>query len=95
MRAADWIGWIATAGFLASYACADQRKLRTAQAAAALLWVVYGVILQAVPIIVANLLVAGVAVYSSLARPAHGLPSTARPATGITPANEPDLSRIS
>jgi hypothetical protein len=89
MRALDWIGWIATAIFLASYSCKDQRKLRMTQAAAALLWVGYGVVLQAVPIVVANLLVAGVAVSSSLARPANGSP-TPKSAAGIKSAGEPD-----
>ena len=64
----DWIGWLATAIFLASYTSKDQGKLRRIQAVAAVLWVVYGVILHAVPIVVANLLVAGVALYSSLTR---------------------------
>jgi hypothetical protein len=62
----DWIGWLATAIFLVSYSCKDQGRLRRVQAAAAVLWMVYGVILHAVPIVVANLLVAGVALYSSL-----------------------------
>ena len=61
----DWIGWLATAIFLGSYSCKDQGRLRRVQAVAAVLWMVYGVILHAVPIVVANLLVAGVAVYSS------------------------------
>jgi uncharacterized protein with PQ loop repeat len=78
---ADWLGWVATVVFLASYSCKSQRTLRLIQALAALLWVVYGLLLHALPIIVANLLVAGVAAYSS------------RP--GITPSVEPDLSRIS
>jgi Bacterial inner membrane protein len=81
MRAADWLGWLATTMFLASYSCKDQRSLRRAQAAAAIVWAVYGVILHALPIIVANLLVAGVAAYSAQSR--------------VKPAAEPDLSRIS
>ena len=92
----DVIGWIATALFLASYSCKDPRKLRLTQAAAALLWVAYGVVLHAIPIVVANLLVAGVAAYSSLS----GLwmrKTSNRPAGGseITPASAADLSRIS
>jgi Bacterial inner membrane protein len=90
---ADGIGWIATALFLASYSCKDQRKLRMAQAAAALVWVVYGLILHAVPIIVANLLVAVAAVYSSVA--AERQPTEAASAVGVKRVSEPDLSRIS
>jgi Bacterial inner membrane protein len=91
----DWIGWVATAIFLASYACKSPRTLRLVQAGAALLWVAYGAVLHATPIVVANLLVAGVAVYSSLS----GLlmrKEDVRPAGGeFNPASEPDLSRIS
>lgn len=98
MRLPDWIGWLATAVFLASYSCKDQQKLRLTQAAAALLWVGYGVLLHATPIIVANLLVAGVAAYSSLSRRLQTAAATAHPAGSaprITASSEPDLSRTS
>jgi hypothetical protein len=91
----DWIGWLATAIFLASYSCKDQGRLRRVQALAALVWVIYGVILHAVPIVVANLLVALAAVYSSLAgNGTRKLPSevSERP---LRPAGDPDPSRIS
>jgi inner membrane protein len=71
----DWIGWLATFIFLASYNSKDQGKLRRLQALAAVLWVVYGAILHAVPIVVANLLVAGVALYSSFNRASARDPS--------------------
>jgi hypothetical protein len=90
----DWIGWFATAVFLASYALKDQARLRRVQAAAAVLWVVYGVIIHAIPIVVANVLVAGAALYSSLGR-GIGNHSTRRVDQRISPAGEPDLSRIS
>jgi hypothetical protein len=64
----DWIGWIATAIFVSSYACKDPVALRRVQALAASLWVVYGAIIHATPVVVANLLVAGLAVYSSFKR---------------------------
>lgn len=67
----DWIGWIATAVFASSYLCKDQNTLRKVQAAAAVLWVAYGVLLHAMPVIVANVVVAGAAVWSALSlRPA-------------------------
>jgi hypothetical protein len=91
----DWIGWLATAIFLASYSFKDQGRLRRVQAVAALVWVIYGVILQAVPLVIANLLVALAAVYSSLAgNRTRKLPAAAveRP---VRSADEPDLSRIS
>jgi hypothetical protein len=92
MRATDWLGWLATAVFLASYACKDQAKLRRIQAAAALVWVGYGLLLQALPLIVANLLVAAVAVYSSLF---SARSSDAGPQARLSRADRPDLSRIS
>jgi len=62
----DWIGWIATAIFAGSYLCKDPVKLRRVQALAACVWAVYGALLGAAPVLVANLLVAGFAGWSSL-----------------------------
>jgi hypothetical protein len=62
------IGWVATAVFAGSYLCRDQATLRRVQAAAAVLWVVYGALIGASPVVVANLIVAGVALWSSLPR---------------------------
>jgi hypothetical protein len=84
MSTPDWIGWVATSVFLASYSCKSQGRLRLMQAGAALLWVAYGFWLQAVPIVVANLLVALVAAVSSFRGSARRVTSA-----------EPDLSRIS
>jgi hypothetical protein len=90
---ADWIGWIATATFLASYACKDPNRLRLVQAGAAVLWVVYGTLLHAVPIIVANLLVMSVALYSAVGGLLVRRSTDSSPA--IMPRDEPGLSRIS
>jgi len=62
----DWIGWIATALFAGSYLCKDPMKLRRVQAIAACVWVVYGAVIGAAPVLAANLLVAGFAGWSSL-----------------------------
>jgi hypothetical protein len=61
----DLVGWAATALFAASYFCREPRTLRLTQAAAALLWLAYGVVLQAAPVIVANVIVAGLALWSA------------------------------
>jgi Trk-type K+ transport system membrane component len=61
------IGWIATAVFASSYFSKEPKTLRRLQAAAALLWIAYGVILKAPPVIVANVIVASLALWSSLA----------------------------
>ncbi|HEY1262954.1 MAG TPA: hypothetical protein VGF06_05485 [Terriglobales bacterium] len=61
----DWIGWIATVVFATSYLAKEARKLRWIQAFAALLWISYGVAIHALPVIVANCIVAAAAVFSS------------------------------
>jgi hypothetical protein len=65
----DWIGWVATALFASSYFFKQPLALRKVQAGAALLWVVYGLIIHALPVVAANLVVAAVAAWSAL-RPA-------------------------
>ena len=62
----EWIGWIATAVFASSYFWKKPGALRWVQACAAMLWVFYGIIIHAPPVVVANVVVALVAVYSSL-----------------------------
>ncbi len=64
----DMIGWVASAVFAASYLCKDHRTLRWVQAVAALLWMSYGIALNALPIIVANAVVALMAVVSTFWR---------------------------
>ncbi len=63
----SWIGWIATAAFGVSYFAKTPKALRIVQACAAVLWIAYGFIIHAMPVVVANAIVAGAAVYSSLA----------------------------
>lgn len=75
----DWIGWVANALFASSYFCKQPAALRRMQALAALLWIGYGALIHAPPIIVANLIVAAVALYSSFRSPAaRTIVSTAR-----------------
>jgi len=58
------IGWVATAMFAVSYLFKRPSALRIVQALAALLWITYGVMIHAMPVIVANLIVAGMAVFT-------------------------------
>lgn len=60
------IGWVATAVFASFYFFRQAATLRKIQAGAALLWVVYGFLIGAMPVVVANMIVAAAAVYSSL-----------------------------
>ena len=61
----EWIGWVATAMFAASYFFKQPNRLRYVQASAALLWIGYGIFLKAPPIIVSNLVVAIIALSSA------------------------------
>ena len=58
------IGWVATALFAVSYLFKRPSTLRAMQAIAALLWIIYGGFIHAVPVVVANLIVAGMAVFT-------------------------------
>jgi hypothetical protein len=58
------IGWVATAVFSTSYFFRRPATLRWIQAAAACLWIVYGLTLRALPVVVANVIVVAAALYS-------------------------------
>lgn len=58
----DLLGWLATAVFLSSYLVPPAHLLKF-QIAGALLWVGYGAVLQAPPIVAANLLLVLVATW--------------------------------
>ena len=59
------IGWIATAVFAISYFSRQPAALRKIQAGAACLWIVYGLLLGALPVVAANVIVAIAALWSS------------------------------
>lgn len=63
----EWIGWVATAVFASSYLFRDPAALRRIQAGGACLWIVYGALIHAGPVIVANVIVAGAALWSAFA----------------------------
>ena len=60
------LGWIATALFVASYFFSRPLALRTIQMLGALLWILYGALIHAPPVIVANALVAAAAAWTLL-----------------------------
>jgi hypothetical protein len=64
MTTLDALGWIATAVFSASYFFRRPATLRWFQAGAALLWIGYGLAIKAAPVVIANVIVAGAALYS-------------------------------
>lgn len=80
MHVTDVLGWIATAVFTASYFFKRAELLRRVQMGAALLWVAYGVLVGAAPVVVANLLVLAAAViagWSGRSETRPGAPRTA------------------
>lgn len=60
----DYLGWIATAVFVSSYFFKRPALLRAAQMFGAALWIVYGVMISAVPVVVANGLVFAAAAWT-------------------------------
>ncbi len=60
------LGWTATAFFASSYFFKKAGALRGIQAAAALLWIAYGLAIHSAPVVVSNLMVGIAAVYTSL-----------------------------
>jgi len=61
----ETVGWVATAIFSSSYFFRQPAALRRIQAGAACLWVIYGLAIGAMPVVVANLIVAAAALYST------------------------------
>jgi len=72
MMKADLIGWLATVLFAVSYFCRKPATLRRVQGVGALTWMVYGALIHSIPVVVANIIVASVALWSSFARPRRG-----------------------
>ena len=66
--ALDYLGWLATLVFVASYFCAGASALRRTQMAGAAVWIVYGGLLKAYPVVVANVLVFAAAAWSGRSR---------------------------
>jgi hypothetical protein len=64
----DWIGWLATAVVASSYFARQPRMLRWIQAAGAVIWMTYGILIGSMPVIVANIIVAAAALYSSFSQ---------------------------
>jgi hypothetical protein len=60
----DMLGWVATAVFVSSYFFTRPSWLRAAQMLGATLWIVYGVLIGAIPVVVANGLVFAAAAWT-------------------------------
>jgi len=60
----DLLGWVATAVFVGSYFFKRPALLRAAQMGGAALWIVYGAMIGAIPVVVANGLVFAAAAWT-------------------------------
>jgi hypothetical protein len=66
----DHLGWAATAVFVGSYFCPRAEILRRVQMCGALMWAAYGLLIDASPVVAANLMVFGAAAWTGM-RPAR------------------------
>ena len=64
----EWMGWLATVIFATSYFARDPVRLRRLQALASVVWIAYGIAIASAPLIVANVIVAALALYSARVR---------------------------
>jgi hypothetical protein len=72
----ECLGWTATAVFVGSYFFARPSLLRGVQMVGALLWITYGVLIGASPVIVANVLVFSAAAWTALRKAPVTVPAT-------------------
>lgn len=72
--ATEYLGWAATAVFVGSYLCTRAESLTRLQMLGALMWVIYGLLIQATPVVAANVLVFGAAGWASVRKSARENP---------------------
>ena len=72
----EYLGWAATAVFVGSYLCRGADALKRVQMLGALMWVAYGLLIQATPVVAANLLVFSVAGWTMLRMPGRDRPGS-------------------
>jgi len=66
LPAIEYLGWLATAVFVGSYLCKRPESLKRVQMVGASMWVVYGLLIRATPVVAANLLVLAAAGWAVL-----------------------------
>jgi len=76
-QVANALGWIATAVFVGSYFFRQLAVLRAVQMLGSALWIGYGVLIAAKPVIAANVLVFAAAAWTLLRAPRTMHPSRA------------------
>ena len=74
----ELLGWCATAVFVSSFFARRPGRLRLLQMSGAALWVMYGLLLRAPPVVAANVLVMAAAAWTAW-RDRAALPRARRP----------------
>ena len=74
------LGWVATAVFVGSYFFTRPAALRAMQMVGATLWIVYGFLIEATPVIAANALVFAAAAWTCFVVRKPQPPAAASPA---------------
>jgi hypothetical protein len=69
MTLVEFLGWTATAVFVSSYFHSGETRLRRTQMVGSVLWMVYGILMHAAPVVVANLLVLAAAAWTGRRSP--------------------------
>jgi hypothetical protein len=69
------LGWVATAVFVASYFFRRPAALRAVQMGGASLWILYGILIHATPVVAANALVCAGAAWTMMSG-ARAAPAT-------------------
>jgi len=72
----ECLGWAATGVFVASYFFARPSRLRAIQMLGALLWITYGALIGALPVMIANLLVFAAAAWTAFRKSSGVGPSS-------------------
>jgi hypothetical protein len=85
------LGWVATAVFVGSYFFVKPAALRAMQMIGAVLWIIYGFLIGATPVIAANALVFAAAAWTACAR--NGNRSSPVAAVALPAAAEVALTR--
>lgn len=80
VSASQMVGWLATAVFVGSYFFARPAPLRAMQMLGSVIWIIYGVLINATPVIAANVLVFAAAAWTFFAR--NSTAAAAAPASG-------------
>ncbi|MBU2527071.1 MAG: YgjV family protein [Bacteroidetes bacterium] len=59
----EWVGYAASAGVLLSFLMKEMRTLRIVNTVGCFLFIIYGVLLNSIPVIATNTIIVGINIY--------------------------------